>query len=520
MKRMRAVFRTDASHQIGTGHVTRCLTLADALRERDCECRFICREEPGNLNEQIRQRGFEVNTLSTSSLNSGNNPLTNEQPKHAAWLRVDWQLDAEQTKAAIDDTKFDWLIVDHYAIDIRWEKALRSNFQKIMVIDDLADRRHDCDLLLDQNLVDNWEHRYQGKVPANCGLMLGPEYAVLQPHYAGLHARIPPREGPIRQLLIYFGGVDENNLTGMAIDAFLSIKRKDITVDVVINPFGIHAEAIRRQVAEIEQITLHEFIPSLATLIAKADIAIGAGGTTSWERCCLGLPSIVISVAENQRAVVMELERRGLIRLLGCKEEVSQANLVQALKEVFDNGLEVSWSQHCQQQVDGRGIFRVSTILTLNAQTILRARLARLDDEDKFFQWANDSLVRQNAFNPNPIDPLTHRNWFREHLRDLDNCRLYIVDTDAGFPVGQVRFERDDDGWVIDYALDARVRGRGLGKPMLKTALLALQSSTKGASVIGYVKGENSLSRHIFEKLGFDCEKRNNKIVFHRQLIS
>ncbi len=225
---MYVVFRTDASHTIGTGHTIRCLTLAKALRESGAQILFICREHEGDLCNHIEEQGFAVHHLSSPREDF----ISEYAPAHAAWLGATWQEDADATVAAITSLQIkpDWLIVDHYGIDQRWEDVLRPLVDRIMVIDDLADRHHDCDLLLDQNLILDMESRYGDLVPDDCTLLLGPDYALLQPIYAELHDRIPPREGSIRRILISFGGADSNNLTGRALEAFISLNRPDIEV--------------------------------------------------------------------------------------------------------------------------------------------------------------------------------------------------------------------------------------------------------------------------------------------------
>ncbi len=514
---MRVVFRTDASHQIGTGHLMRCLTLARALRERGAECRFICREHPGHLLSLIRAEGF-VDVALPFNPRAPNRPDETAEPAlaHAAWLGTDWRTDAEGTRQALGETIADWLVVDHYALDARWESALRPHVGRIMVIDDLADRHHDCDLLLDQNLIADMGHRYDGKLPAHCGRMLGPDYALLQPQYAELHPRTPSREGPVQRVLIYFGGADTENLTGRAIAAFAALHREDIALDVVINPSGLQAEAVREQVRSQPYITLHEGVPSLAPLMVKADLAIGAGGATSWERCCLGLPTLIITLAENQKPIAAELDRRGLARWLGHHDEVDEATLTQALEEVTASKLSPAWSETCQRLVDGRGTERVSSVLLLDAQTPFRARLARVDDEALILNWANDPLVRQNAFVKDTINPTAHRAWFHKRLRNLESCRLYVVETEEGLPVGQVRFELTGAGWELHYALDSRLRGRGLGVPLLRTALEASRLAGPMHGLFGRVKPENQASRKVFLTLGFNEDATASELIYRR----
>lgn len=513
---LQIIFRTDASWIIGTGHVMRCLNLAGALVGRGAEVSFICREHDGHLCDLIKERGFAVHRLPTSA-----EDFTSEAtPAHAAWLGATWQEDADQTCAVIKilGTKPDWLVVDHYALDSRWECALRPLVGRIFVIDDLADRTHDCDLLLDQNLFADMQTRYVAKVPEDCHLLLGPEYALLQPIYAELHDRIPPRDGPIRRILISFGGADSDNLTGRTLAAFLSLNRPDIDVDVVISNSSPYAYEIRAQAAGHANIHLHSNLPTLAPLMARADLAIGAAGTTSWERLCLGFPALVVTLAENQRPIADGLHRQGLVRWLGHKDEVTEQNIRQALTELIEAGIDEEWSWRCRAAVDGKGVDRVSAALTITTETPLLVRHARLSDEALLLTWTNDPETRQNSFLPDPISPETHRRWFHTRLRDLDNCRLYIVVTEEGIPVGQVRFERQDLAWVISYSLAPQFRKRGLGRPLLKAALLKMRSEHPGALVLGRVKPDNLPSRKNFESLDFNTVLDEGGVAYQRVL--
>ena len=510
------VFRTDASFTIGTGHVMRCLTQANALVEGGADVSFISREHEGHLCDLIEERGFAVHRLPAPA-----EGFTIEAtPAHAAWLGAKWQEDADQTGAVIKTlgVKPDWLVVDHYALDSRWERALRPLVGRIFVIDDLADRTHDCDLLLDQNLFEDMQTRYATKVPEDCRLLLGPEYALLQPIYAELHDRIPPREGPIKRILISFGGADRDNLTGRVLAAFLSLNRPDIDVDVVISDSSPYAPGIRDQVAGHANIHLHSNLPTLAPLMAKVDLAIGAAGTTSWERLCLGLPALVVTLAENQRPIADGLQRLGLVRWLGHKDGVSEQSIRLALVELFEEGIDEGWSLRCHSAVDGKGVNRVSAALTITAETPLLVRHARLSDEALFLAWANDPETRQNSFSSDPIPVEEHRRWYRSRLRDLDGCHLYIVETKEGIPMGQARFEREEQAWVISYSLAPQFRNRGFGRPLLEAALLKMRSEHPGALVLGRVKSDNLPSRKIFESLGFDTLSNREGIAYQRVL--
>ncbi|HOI12515.1 MAG TPA: UDP-2,4-diacetamido-2,4,6-trideoxy-beta-L-altropyranose hydrolase [Methanoculleus sp.] len=513
---LQIVFRVDASPTIGTGHVMRCLTLAGALAQKGVEVSFICREHNGHLCDLIEARGFRVHRLPAPD--SGFEADTT--PPHAAWLGATWQEDADQTGAVIETlgVKPDWLVVDHYALDSRWERALRPFIGRIFVIDDLADRTHECDLLLDQNLVSDMQTRYTNRVPADCGLLLGPEYALLQPIYAELHDRIPPRDGPVRRILITFGGADRDNLTGRVLVAFLRLDRPDIDVDVVISDSSPYASEIRAQAAVHANIHLYSNLPTLAPLMARADLAIGAAGTTSWERLCLGLPALVVTLAENQKPVADGLHRQGLVYWLGHYDEVLERNIVQALAELIEEGINEEWSLRCRSAVDGRGVDRVGVVLTITAETPLLVRHTRLSDEALLLAWANDLQTRKNSFSPEPIPAESHHRWFRNRLRDLDGCHLYVVETQEGIPMGQVRFERQEPAWVISYSLAPQFRKRGLGRPLLKAALSKMRSEYPGALVLGRVKPDNLPSRKIFESLDFEARSDGEGIAYQRIL--
>lgn len=294
---MQIVVRTDASLQIGSGHVMRCLTLADELREQGAAITFICREHPGNLNNLIAAKGYEVVRLTEPAAEYSSQP---DDVAHAPWLGVSWQSDAAEVVAAVGERHFDWLIVDHYALDRRWEERLRSYVDKIMVIDDLADRQHDCDLLLDQNLYRNMERRYDGRVPDGCRRFLGPRYALLRPEFRSARERQRNRDGVVRRILIFFGGSDPTNETFKALQSLRMIDRPDIMVDVVVGAANPNKEKIKILCQDTPSFVYHCQIENMAELMATADLALGGGGSTTWERCFLGLPTIAVVIAENQ----------------------------------------------------------------------------------------------------------------------------------------------------------------------------------------------------------------------------
>lgn len=503
---MRVAFRTDASTTIGVGHVKRCLTLADALRTAGASVCFVCRQHEGHLCDEIAERGLLVLRL----------------PRPAAGARdaASWQEEARETAQALAGAgeQPHWLVIDHYGIDHRVESALRAAAERVMVIDDLADRVHDCDLLLDQNLVLSMNTRYADKVPAHCALLLGPQYCLLQPIYAELHDRTAPRAGPVRRVFVFFSGADVDNLTGRAVAAFLRVAPRGVQLDVVITSGHPHVAALRQQAAQHSNVQLHVDLPTLAPLMAQADLAIGAGGVTSWERACLGLPTLAIMMAENQRAVLEGLDRHGLVRWLGTQQEMSESALSASIGAALQADLDREWSMRCAQTVDGRGVSRVCAAVCVSSATPLVARRAVPSDEAQLLEWANDPVTRANAFSPGHISAEAHAQWFRARLGQLDSCLIYLVETDAGVPVGQVRFDRKAQDWEIDYCLAPQFRGRGLGRPMLEAALGALRGERQDGFLVGRVKAGNAPSQRVFEALGFQPQRCEAVLTYRRSL--
>ncbi|BDU52232.1 UDP-2,4-diacetamido-2,4,6-trideoxy-beta-L-altropyranose hydrolase [Limnohabitans sp. INBF002] len=327
---MKFVFRTDASVQIGTGHVMRCLTLANALRRQGADCIFICRAHLGHLLELIREHGHQVVALTALAELPLKTPDTTLH--HARWLGTDWCTDAADTQQAIGKLAVDWLVVDHYALDQRWEKAMRSHCQQLMVIDDLADRVHDCDLLLDQNLGRTAED-YKELVHAHTTALIGPRYALLRPEFSSLReTSLARRARPkVKNLLITMGGVDKDNKTTEVLKSLCQCPLPDdCQITVVMGPHAPWIANVRMQ-AELmpwnTRILVNEI--NMAKLMAESDLAIGAAGSTNWERCCLGLPTLLLSLAENQKSTALHLHKIGAALLIS---ESENNNLAESMK--------------------------------------------------------------------------------------------------------------------------------------------------------------------------------------------
>jgi len=343
---MNIFIRTDASINIGTGHVMRCLTLADELRQNGADINFICREGPGNLISHIENRWYKVHRLPGE---------------------IDIETDRKLTNKILlnYENNPDWLIIDHYEIDISWEHPLRKYAKRLMVIDDLASRKHDCDLLLDQNYGNN-EGRYNGLVPENCIQLLGPEYALLRPQFQMARGNLKKRDSGINRILVFMGGADSKNVTSKALRAIHMLGRSDIVVDVVIGNLNPYHDEIKILTSKIPNTSCHYNVENMAELILAADLCIGAGGTTTWERCCVGLPAITIILAENQKNISEGLDKDGALINLGWHQNVTENNIKEVIKGLIEDPQRMaSMSDKSRQLVDGEGVGRV--IDTINS---------------------------------------------------------------------------------------------------------------------------------------------------------
>jgi len=288
---MNVIIRTDASVDIGSGHVMRCLTVAKKLRDEGWHVKFWMEPLQGNLIEYVANEGFE---------------------------------NVEQAEDA------DIYIIDHYRLGIEWERSIRPFTQRLTVIDDLA-RAHDCDLLLDQNVVRNYASRYDGKVPVHCVKLLGPKYLMMRDEFIEVRENLRQRSGEVKRLLVFMGGSDPTNETMKVLKALQGFNFEN--VDVVVGNSNPMKETIREICLERSYV-YHCQIDYMAKLMQQADFAIGAGGATTWERCYVGLPSSATIVADNQRETTTYAASLGVVKNVGWHEQVTVDTYVQLLAKL------------------------------------------------------------------------------------------------------------------------------------------------------------------------------------------
>lgn len=358
---MNVFIRTDSSKYMGSGHVMRCLTLADGLKERGEQVEFICRDLPGNLSGLIEERGYKVHLLAFDAEDYKQENYTDE---YAFWLAVPWEQDVQETLSAIKGT-CNLLIVDHYGLDYQWQSHSREKAEKVMVIDDLASRQHDCDYLLDHNFYVGADERYQSLVPEQCVQFVGPKYALIRPEILKARAwreqyySFPSKEH--FNCLVFMGGSDTPNYTQKVVEQLLKLTHV-VKITVVLGAANPNIQILEAQYAEETKVVLIVQPQDYYQLLAQADFVVGAGGVSTLERFCIGVPQYVFQIADNQKAVCKNLQytsgaefigditkKRGTL-CLGCFHEISIAGL----KKMSGGG---------RLLVDGKGVERVKEAL-------------------------------------------------------------------------------------------------------------------------------------------------------------
>ncbi len=477
----------------------RCLTLACALKELGVRSHFVCRHLPEHLANQLSEAG-----VSWTGLPAIEGLL--DDLAHSAWLGCSQSQDAEATLIALSGSNWDAVVVDHYALDHRWHALVRQRSAYLMVIDDLADRVHGCDLLLDQNLQGDVGARYEGRVPASCRQLLGPDHALLRQEFALVRGRVTARTGGVHRILVFFGGMDAGNDTLPTVKALAQMSLGGKRVDVVIGTQHPARQAVE-QACLLAGFNCHVQTPHMAELTAAADFAVCAGGTALWERCCLGLPTLTVATAANQVDQVRHAARLGAVHApLLAKGDVDglQRHITSAIES--PDFLHVL-SRTAMGLVDGKGAQRAAQAL-LGALVARRTQVVKVApaveaDAELAWRWRNDPVVRQTAFHPEPIPWVDHQRWW---LGSLSNPkRALLLGTVDMVAVGVLRFDFDGQlGAVVSIYIDPARTGQGVGKGLLRAGVSWLVCNRPDIrQVFAEILPENVASQALFRSVGF-----------------
>ena len=530
---MQFLIRADASLQIGSGHIMRCLTLAHKLRQHH-RIAFITRAHQGHLADAIRQQGFDCILLplpdhATTPAQPQKQPETarNELPPsppapaipHAAWLATSQAQDITDCAPHIRALAPDWIICDHYALAAAWQTAARALcHSKIMVIDDLHDRAHDADLLLDQNHA-HTAADYAPLVPPSCRILAGTRYALLRDEFAqhratSLHQRAtPPARQPetvlphSQNILINLGGVDKDNHTLavlQALSAYVSssLKALPIRATIIMGATAPHLAHIQHYAATTpypSQVIANA--TNMAELMTQATWAIGAAGSSSWERCALGLPTLLITIADNQRPIAAQLQSAGAAIALEASQIPSPA-FQTAIAHLMQPENQQRISQAAAQLCDAHGAERVAQhIAQLAAHPQAHLRPATPADCARIHAWRNHPSIRAMMFQPDPIPLPQHQAWFAAQLAN-PSFKMYVY-TLGGTPQGYGSLKRiapNQYEWGFYLAPDCP---RGNGSAMCNLLLQRAFGELGATTVHGQALRHNTASIALHRKLGF-----------------
>ncbi|MEW5251339.1 UDP-2,4-diacetamido-2,4,6-trideoxy-beta-L-altropyranose hydrolase [Microbulbifer discodermiae] len=354
------MFRVDSSHSIGSGHVMRCITLAKSLREKGAECVFVCRLLKGNFITMISICGFRVVKLPIDGAF-----FENSCKDYDSWLCGSWQSDAEASIIVARKLQPNWIIVDHYALDVNWERKVRPYTKNLCVIDDLANRVHESDVLLDQNFG-RTSADYMGLVPHYTVLLTGPSFMLLREEFRKLRQISLDRRltDTGKKILVSMGGSDEYNATGAVLSALENSSLCDqLEITVILTRQSLHLDEVASQVTRSKmKVKLEVDVGNMAWYMAQNDLAIGAVGGTAWERCCLGLPTLMVVIADNQAAGANALASSGAAELVGTIKNIEK-RLPELIEEVFEKNRLRAMAVVASEITDGNGTKRVRSQL-------------------------------------------------------------------------------------------------------------------------------------------------------------
>lgn len=488
---MRVCFRTDGSLSIGIGHVMRCLALATELRRRGDDCVFLMRNLKGSAADIVADAGFPVVSLACGP---------------------DWRDDADQTLAAIGEEPVNWLLVDHYGLAAEWEEVVRSKARRVAVIDDLADRRHACDLIIDHNIGRQRED-YAPLVPEGTECLVGSEYALLRAPFASLRqahdakgaTRMP------RHMLVALGGGDSTEVTRAVLASMQDFSFPEgFRLTVVVGSPVDALDEVRRAAGRLSCAT--EVIcnpPDFPELLAASDIAIGAGGVTALERCCLGIPSIIVVIAENQRRGAMELGSLGAASVISDVSHIG-SRLPGMLASLLDPAVAAAMSACAMTVADGLGIRRVVDIMRRSEGTRVApdGSIRRMHEGDlaMVLAWRNHPDIRTRMLDQDFVREDKHWEWFAK--ANLDPGRTLLIYESEGRACGFAQFTETRRGsgvadWGFYAAPDAP---KGSGRNLCRSALRFAFDILGYHKVCGQVLDFNLRSQAVHLAVGFRSE--------------
>lgn len=488
------MFRVDASRWIGWGHVMRCLTLAGEIARRGGRSIFVTAELSEPLADAIARGGHGLHAIATTS------PPADENWEASPILPPEQRAQAASTAKIASEAGATHLVVDHYRLDREFTDHPGLRGLRTLVIDDLANRHLSCDFLLDQTVGrDPCDYR---PLARGATLLVGGSYALLRPQFAARRSaamRRRTRDQPVRRLLISLGSTDIGGRTGRAVEIAIACSYRG-AIDVVLDRSAPSRPVVETLAARHAGITLHSDVDDMAALMVAADLAIGAAGTTTWERCALGLPTVTLILANNQRVVAEKVSAAGAAVAV---EDVEQVGTV-LIKLMSGRGL-AAMSTAGFGLVDGYGAVRVADALLASpsgapAEPSIRLRAADHGDSPRLLAWRNDPVTRTQSRSHDEISAETHERWFAASLASATR-RIWMAER-AGVPVASTRTDDVEDDAVVSIMVAPDARGGGVGRAAL-AATCANWDATRSGDLRAFIHEANTASIRIFRRCGF-----------------
>jgi len=477
------LIRADAGTQMGTGHVMRCLALAQAWQDFGGTAHFATVDLPDELAARLGIEGMALHRMNVV-------PGSHE--------------DATQTAILSHDLEAAWVVEDGYHFGADYQRIIKDSGLLLLAIDDYGHAGHYvADLVLNQNIYAD-ASMYPSREPRT-RLLLGTQYVLLRREFFRRDGRQRGIPAKARKVLVTMGGSDPHNVTLMVIQSLKQIDISELKIKIVVGSANPNVTTLEKEIFGYSNYELIKNVANMPELMAWSDIAVAAGGSTCWELAFMGLPHMIFILAENQRPVAEGLDTLGAGFNLGWNRNVSQDKFIRKFKEIInDPAGRKKMSEEGKRLIDGIGSKRVADAMTISDnQDDFQIRTANLEDAKLLWLWANDSIVRANSFQSDPISSDEHTEWYQKKLASRDTSFWIIVKNQV--PVAQIRYDCINKYEAnVSFSVAHDYRGKGIGTKVLTLTFDAACKALRVKRAKGLVFISNQASQRTFIDAGYE----------------